>query len=414
MVSTPDVQVNEDYILSTLKDLVDIPSPTGGEEACAEYMASTLEKLGLSAELQRFAPSRANAVGTLRGSGGGRDLLLTGHIDTSYSGSEEGLDAPGFQPRAVIDGDYLVGLGAGNMKCGLAASIGAAAALAKAGVRLKGDLIVAGVGGEIEKSPVEEYQGQEFEGYGTGTRYLVAKGVTADAAIVGEATGFRVSLGHVGSVWLKITVHGDLLHTALSVRDDVVHAVYEAQEVISEIRRWIPEYQARTEFMDTKCGVGIGAIRAGDPWRASRTAHRCRIYLDVRYPPGLRAIEVKREVRDLLANLAKSQPNLKFTVESYVVAAPALLSEDEPIVEATRAAADAVLGQQTSMTFRGPMDDSAHLMDAGIPTINFGLSGPDNSPLRRVAGERVRMDEVVKLSQVYAELALRFCNGERG
>ena len=403
------VRPDPDYVLQTLLKLVDIPSPTGNEEACGEFMAAEFGRLGMRADLQRFAPSRANAVGTLVGTGTGRDLLLTGHMDTSYSGSEPGLGAAGFQPHGIVEDGHVIGLGASNMKCGLAAALGAAQALATSGIRLGGDLIVAGVAGEIETSPVDEYQGQRYEGYGTGTRYMVAKGVTADAAIVGEATGFRVSMGHLGSIWLKITVHGDLLHTALSVRDDIVYAVYEAQELISRLRQWIPDYQRRTEYMGTKCGVAIGAIRSGNPYRAARTPQSCVLYVDVRYPPTMVAMDVKREIRDLLNDLATSRPSFRYDLESYVVAAPSLISEQEAIVQATQNAASAVLGKPTGTMFRAPMDDSTHLQDAGIPTINFGVPGPDTSPAGRVAGERVRIEDVVRLSQIYANLAMEFC-----
>jgi acetylornithine deacetylase len=408
--SSLKVQVDDAYVIGILSALVNIPSATGHEEACARYMVEEFKSLGMRPELQQIAPDRANAVGTLVGTGGGRDLILSGHMDTSYSGKEEGLDAPGFQPHAVIDGEYMVGLGARNMKCGLAAALGAVHALKAADVTLAGDLIIAGVAGEIEKSSIEELQGPEYEGYGYGTRHLVAHGVTADAAIVGESTAFRVSVGHVGSIWLRITVHGDLLHTALSVRDDVVHAVYQAENVVRSIREWIPQYQERTSFMGTTCGVTIGAVRSGNPSRVSRTPQTYRIYLDVRFPPQAKAFEVKREVRQLLDRVANEHPGLHYTVESYMVAPPALVDESESIVAVTRDVASEYLGTDVPTCFRGPMDDTGHFIDAGIPSICFGVPSPDMDPAQRRAGEMVKMDYVVQLSQMYANIAMKFCN----
>lgn len=406
----PKVKVDDSYTVGVLSALVNIPSATGHEENCARYMVHELEALGMRAQLQQIAPDRANAIGTLAGTGGGQDLILSGHMDTSYSGQEEGLTAPGFQPRAIIDGDTLIGLGARNMKCGLAAALGAAHALRSAGVTLAGDLTIAGVAGEIEKCSVEEFQGPEYDGYGLGTRYLVAHGLTADAAIVGESTGFRVSVGHVGAVWLRITVHGDLLHSALSTRGDVVHAVYEAEHVIKALREWIPHYQSRTEFMGTKCGVTVGAVRAGNPSRASRTPQRCRIYVDIRFPPQLRAFEVRREIQNVLRRLHEGQPNLRCTVESYMVSPPALVSGDDPIVSTTRAVASEFLGVDVGTCFRGPMDDTGHFIDAGIPAICFGVPSPDMDPMQRHAGEKVRIEHVTQLAQIYADVAIRFCN----
>ncbi len=404
--------VDSAFITEVLSGLVNISSPTGAEEDCARYMVEVYESLGMHGTVQSFAPDRANSVGVLRGTGGGRDLLLTGHMDTSYSGKEPGLDGPGYRPHAVIDGDLLTGLGAANMKCGLAAALGAAHALQRAGKRLRGDLIIAGVAGEIEKSPVDEYQGQEYEGYGTGARYLVSHGVTADAAIVGESTAFRVSVGHLGSLWLKITVHGDLLHTAKNTGGDLTHAVYESVAVVQEIEKWIPEYQARNEFMGTKCGVTVGAVRAGNPTRISRTPQTCVIYLDVRFPPGTRAIEVKHEVRGLLRDLQGSRPNLRFDLDTYMVAAPALLDRDEPLIGVVRSAAEEVLNKETGFTFRAPMDDSTHFIDAGIPTINFGVPRPDPNSDKVKAGEQIRLSDVVQLAQIYAGTAIGFCDAD--
>lgn len=403
------VRVDRDYVVNTLAAMVDISSATGFEEDCAKFMVNQFASLKMDGQLQTFAPNRANAVGTLRGSGGGRDLLLTGHMDTSYTGHEKGLDGAGYKPHAVIDGDMLTGLGAANMKCGLAAALGAAQALAGTGA-LKGDLLVAGVAGEIEKSPAEEYQGQEYEGYGTGARYLVSHGVTADAAIVGESTAFRVSIGHLGSVWLRITVQGDLLHTAKNVDGDLVHAVTESLEVLKCLHEWIPRYQARTEFMGNKCGVSLGAVRSGDPWRISRTPQDFRIYMDVRFPPGLSAMDIKHEVRQLMRDLQGSRPNLRCEVDTYMVGAPALLSEDEPIVKVVQEVTADFLGHDTDITFRKPMDDSAHFMDAGIPTINFGVPRPNANADKSKAGESIQLSDVVTLSQLYANTALAFCN----
>jgi acetylornithine deacetylase len=402
--------VDPKFVVDALSALVNVPSPTGSELACAEHMVETFTSLGMDGLVQSFAPDRANAVGVLRGTGGGRHLLLTGHMDTSYSGNEPGLDGPGYRPKAVIDGDILTGLGAANMKCGLAAALGAAHALQSAGSRLKGDLIIAGVAGEIEKTPVDDYQGQEYEGYGVGARYLVSHGVTADAAIVVGCTAFRVSLGHLGSVWLRINVHGDLLHTAKNTSGDLTHAVHEAMAVVQRLEEWIPEYQARNEFMGTRCGVTVGAVRAGNPTRISRTPQTCTLYLDVRYPPDVTAMQVKHEVGELLRTLQQTRPRLRFDLDTYMVAAPALLDQSEPLVDVTRKAATQILSEDRGLDYNVVVLDSRHLLDAGISTINFGVPRPDPNADKVKAGESIRISDVVKLAEIYTAIALDFCN----
>jgi len=93
-VAVESAGVSRDYATRVLSRLVDTPSATGAELECAQVLAEELAALGLRTQVQHFAPGRGNAVGTLAGTGGGQDLLICGHLDTSYSGHEEGLDAP--------------------------------------------------------------------------------------------------------------------------------------------------------------------------------------------------------------------------------------------------------------------------------------------------------------------------------
>ena len=161
---------------------------------------------------------RPNAVGHLRGRGDGLNLLFTGHMDTSYSGDEEHLAGDGFRPNAVLRDGWVWGLGANNMKSGLAAALIAIEAIVKAGIELDGDISFGGVVGEIEKTAIEEFQGVEYSGYGVGTRHLVTHGVTADFAVLAEPTGMRISIANMGCIWLRLTVGGTVAHSALANR----------------------------------------------------------------------------------------------------------------------------------------------------------------------------------------------------
>ena len=102
------------------------------------------------------------------------------------------------------------------MKGALACYVAAVRALRDAGVRLRGDLLVAAVAGEIEKTQWGDAQGAEFRGYAAGTRYLVTHGGVADVCILGEPTENKVVLGHFGSLWLRLSTRGPFVHTAFS------------------------------------------------------------------------------------------------------------------------------------------------------------------------------------------------------
>src|SRR4051794_9296283 len=123
-------RVSEERLGRTACSLVDIPSPTGSEQAVGERMAELMEELGLAVQWQEVEEGRPNVLGILDGMGGGPTLMFNGHMDTSYSGREPWLrDKPGFQPSAFVREGSVFGLGISNMKGALACYLEAIAAL---------------------------------------------------------------------------------------------------------------------------------------------------------------------------------------------------------------------------------------------------------------------------------------------
>ena len=185
-----------DDVTPLLSDLVAIDStnpvlvPGGaGEAEIARYIADWLEKAGLEVELVETAPGRPNVVGIARGTGGGRSLILNGHMDTVGTGDMQRAHTP-----AEKDG-RLYGRGAYDMKGGLAACMLAAAEARKLGLR--GDVILQAV---VD----EEYAS-------IGTQALAPK-YKADGAIVAEFTELRMILAHKGFVWLEVETIGKAAH----------------------------------------------------------------------------------------------------------------------------------------------------------------------------------------------------------
>ena len=216
-MAAPSVTVDRDRLVETAGRMIDVHSFTGDEQGMAELMVDLYRSLGLHVQWQQVEDGRANAVGTWAGSGGGKTLMFNGHMDTSYSGREEWLrDVPGFQPQHFVEDGRLYGLGISNMKGALACYVEAVHALQDAGVRLRGDVMLAAVCGEIEKTQYGDAVGGEYRGYAAGSRYLVSHGGVADMCLLGEPTEGKVVLGHFGALWLRIRVHGNFIHTAFS------------------------------------------------------------------------------------------------------------------------------------------------------------------------------------------------------
>jgi acetylornithine deacetylase/succinyl-diaminopimelate desuccinylase-like protein len=406
--------VTADNVRDLLMALVDMPSATGNEIGVAHFLAERMRKAGLDTDLPLVEAGRPNAVGHRRGRGDGLNLLFTGHMDTSYSGEEEHLAGEGFRPKAIYRDGWVWGLGANNMKSGLAAALIAIEAIAKAGIELLGDISFGGVVGEIEKTAIEEFQGPEYSGYGVGSRHLVTHGVTADFAVLAEPTGMRVSIANMGAIWLRITVGGSVAHSALANRPNVVNAIAVMHELHSDIARWASDYEAAHAFMGEHPNVTIAAIRGGAPWRLSRNPHSCSLYLDVRTVPGTTVDGVKRDLRRVLRAFAQRTGTPEPVLHVYVSDPPVVLDGSLPVVQALGAAQAAVTGERPPPIIRRPGADAVHLTAYGVPCVVFGPGGRLHPDARGASmhafGEHVLVDDCVAAAKIYLAAALDLCN----
>jgi acetylornithine deacetylase len=406
--------ITPDVVRQILMDMIDIRSPTGSEAGMADYIIDRLLRCGLDSYRQPVEEGRPNAIAHLRGKGDGLNLLFTGHMDTSYSGDEEHLHGEGFRPKGIFRDGWIWGLGASNMKSGLAGLIAALEALAKAGVNLRGDVSLGAVVGEIEKAPVEQFQGREYSGYGIGTKYLVSHGVTADYALLAEPTGMRICTANMGCLWAKITVAGTVAHSALTNRPGTINAINVARQLCDEIDVWAKKFQKDNVFLDEHANVTLACIRGGDPWRLSRNPYACSLYLDIRTVPGQTGDVVKRELRTELRRSAErhgiDEPSLDF-----IITDPALvIGEDLPVVRALTRAQQSVMGQPTKTFLRRPGSDAVHLSRYDVPCVQFGPGGrlhrDANGRSMHAIGDHVLLDDVVFASRIYLETALNLCS----
>jgi acetylornithine deacetylase len=358
---------------------------------------------------------RPNAVGHRRGLGKGLNLLFTGHMDTSYSGQEKHLVGEGFQPKAIHRDGWVWGLGANNMKSGLASVLVAIEAIEKAGIELAGDISFGGVVGEIEKTAIEEFQGVEYSGYGIGTRHLVTHGTTADFALLAEPTGMRIATANMGCIWIRVSVGGTVAHSAMANRPNVINAIAVMHELQSEIARWANDYSAAHSYMGEHPNVTVAAIRGGAPWRLSRNPYECSLYLDIRTVPGQTVDGVKRELRGVLRAFGKRKGIPEPALHVYVSDPPNVLDENLPIVQALGAAQQDVTGARPPSFIRRPGADAVHLTAYGVPCVCFGPGGrlhPDasNASSMHAFGEHVLVEDCVTAARIYLALALDLCS----
>jgi acetylornithine deacetylase len=406
--------ITDENVRDLLIDLVNISSPTGQEIGVAHYLVERMARSGMITDLPLVEEGRPNAVGHLRGRGDGLNLLFTGHMDTSYSGDEEHLAGDGFKPKAILRDGWIWGLGANNMKSGLASALIAIEAIVKSGIKLDGDISFGAVVGEIEKTSIEEFQGIEYSGYGIGTRHLVTHGVTADFAVLAEPTGMRIAIANMGCIWLRITVGGTVAHSALSNRPSVVNAITVMHELQSDIAAWARDYEAKHIYMGEHPNVTIAAIRGGAPWRLSRNPYSCSLYLDIRTVPGQTVDAVKRDLRRVLRAFAERTGIAEPALHVYVSDPPTVLDSSLPIIQALGAAQTDVTGENSPSIIRRPGADSVHLTAYGVPCVAFGPGGRMHPDARGASmhafGEHVLIDDCVAAAKIYLAVALDLCS----
>ena len=266
-----------------LQQLVSIDSvnPTlvpggAGEAEIGRFVATWLEDTG-SSEYYELAPSRANVVGRVAGTGGGRSLMLNAHMDTVGLGGPDGA----LTPR--IDGDRMYGRGAYDMKGSLAAIMLVAAAATE--LRLSGDLIVTAVADEEALSIGSE---------------RIAETVTADAAIVTEPTGLDVAVAHRGFVWLDLETRGRAAHgSRYDLGIDAIARMGPPLVAIDELDRRLRD---EGEVHPLLGGASLHASLIEGGTELSTYPDRCVVKVERRTLPGESVGFVEEQLREVAPN----------------------------------------------------------------------------------------------------------------
>jgi acetylornithine deacetylase/succinyl-diaminopimelate desuccinylase-like protein len=398
-------EVKEEEIVAMARDVINIPSPTGEELPMAQYMQSALLQIGLNVTWQEVEEGRANVVGRWLGSGGGKNLMFNGHMDTSNTGREDFLTGLGYKPNAVIKNGFIYGLGIYNMKGALVCYTHAVRALQRAGVRLKGDVIIAAVAGEIEKTQWGDFKGKEYRGYGFGTHYLVNHGILPDMCILGEPTDMHVVLEHFGSMWVRISCTGIYVHTAFCEGREEMNSIRRMHALMEPILKWIATWENKASYRGKKAIVNLGGIRGGHAWRASRTPEKTDLFLDVRVPPTIPMTEARREVQELFLALEKQHPDWGLEFETYVSVPGARIDERHEMIRVIDANHERVMGKPPEREVVTWCSDASVLSRYGVETVNYG---PSSGP-RDKEGEKVRIQTLVDITGIYALTAAELC-----
>jgi acetylornithine deacetylase/succinyl-diaminopimelate desuccinylase-like protein len=405
--------------------MVDIPSPTGEEAPLARWLVDTLERAGLEATYQEIDDRQANAVGRLRGHGGGEDLLLYAPIDTLTVGDPV-EDVPwigpelraDMRPQAEIHGDHVLGLGASNPKGHAAAIIAAAEAIARAGIPLRGDLIVGlGAGGMPTNGRMTRGLRRRNAGQGAGCSFMLEQGVWADHALIAKP-GWAVAWEEVGLCWFEVRVRGNFSYVGSRHRMEYRNPIAHAATVIGALERWFPAYTGRhADGLVAPQGI-VASIEAGWPRMASVTPALCRFMVDLRTSPRSTPAQVRREFLAALGEIAGAHPELDVQCDMVLAIPGTHTPPDAPVVAAAIQAWEDLSGRpHQPITANSGATDANILRSRGLPTARIGMDriGPDAPvALDFPAGMNVvDIREAVRLTRHIVHTAITLCTRER-
>jgi acetylornithine deacetylase len=400
---------------AALAELVAIPSVSGtdAENDAVHHMAGWMGALGLDVDhwqvpldalLERpdfpgVEVARTEAwgvVGRLAGSGGdGRSLMLNGHVDVVPPGDVEQWTTGAFD--AVVRDGQLYGRGSCDMKAGVVAAMWAVDAIRRAGVRLRGDLLVAAVLGE--------------EDGGLGTYATLHRGWRADACVIPEPTGLDLVPSNAGALTFRLTVHGLATHAS------------RRTEGVSAIERFVPVLQAIEQLEwarnreSTPAGspfaliapISIGTINAGD-WASSVPDRlvaegRCGVL------PGEPVERTRASFEDAIGAVCAGDPWLRdhpVEIEWWGGQfASGSMPEGADLADRV-AAAHRTVGGGGQSTWTAPYGSDLRLLTGigGIPTLQYG---PGDSAAAHGPDESVPLAEMHTTARALAVLALDLC-----
>ena len=413
-------QIDRKELAQLACDLTDIPSPTGQEGAVAEFILNWFDTNGLKAVRQDVDVDRPNAIGVLKGNGTGLSLGFNGHMDTSFTGTDEDLRMvsniePVDELRGRIVGDKVQGLGVSNMKGGLASFMMAGKLLRKAGVELKGDMVMAAVVGEISRTPVGDWQSKNYRGEGTGTRHLLTHGMHTDYAVCCDASDLNIVWTQTGVVQMRIATFGQAQAAWGTKREThptaEMNAIVKMTRIIEAVEAWGAAFEEKYIY-DGPTGqlwpkVNIGAIEGGAPYRPNYFPGVCTIYVDVRMPPQVRPVLIQHEMEKMLNGLG-----MPYELDLY----KSLLGHEgknvAPLVQCAEDVHQHLFGEKIEPeppNRASIWTDTNIYNEMGIPAIKIGPHG------RRISArnEAIEIDKMVKATQIYALMALDICSRER-
>lgn len=419
--------IDEEEVVKLAKDMIQIRSFPGEERELAILLADLMNEHGIKTKWFEVEPGRKQPLGTIKGTGEGPSLMFNGHMDIDPIPFESSYPE-GDAWKPVIKDGLLYGNGILNMKGGLTALVMAGVAIKRARIKLKGDLLIAPVVGELQG--------------GIGTNHLIRKGIIPDMAVVPEPTNLDVRTLTAGVAKFLIHVSGITAHTSAT---DIIHnvnAVEKMTKVIDALSVLKVPSKGEKKFTydpDPRLPglprMNIGGIIGGmgreySLQRPAMVPDFCTISIDVRYLVGMTVASIKRDIEKVIESCRKNDPDIRYEVEpppaTYkepwramkMVFPPCGTSSDEYIVRALVENHKYITGNEPKVGPQIPRiggvitggsyggNDSGHLFAAGTKAVSYGPASIQTDVWQH---QNIPVEQLINCTKVLALTALSVC-----
>jgi acetylornithine deacetylase len=407
------IERHREEAIYLLARLVQQPSIQGNEKGVQAIVIEKLKELLLNVDVwdpdynellkhPSFVASRStyagspNVVGVMKGTGGGKSVILNGHIDVVPEGDKSKWTHDPFSGH-VEDGK-IFGRGTTDMKGGNVSLLMAIESIVKSGIKLKGDIIF--------QSVIEEESG------GVGTLATLLRGYRADAAIIPEPTNMKLFIKQQGSMWFRVTVEGRSAHGG--TRYEGVSAIEKAMLVHGAILQLEKTRNSRIKdplysHIPIPVPINVGKISGGS-WPSS-VPDIVTMEGRIGVAPNESMDAVKEELGKCLLEVSQQDDwlrahpaQLDFFGAQWI---PNALEGNHPFVTLVENAYRKVYGKKITVE-ASPWGTDGGLLGkvGGIPTI---VIGPGETKVAHYPNEFIEVNEMINASKVFASVILEWC-----
>ena len=337
-----------------------------------------------------------NLVAVLKGTGGGKSIILNGHIDVVPVGDEQNWKQDPFSGH--IEAGKLYGRGSTDMKGGTVSLLMALEALLALGIRLKGDVIF--------QSVIEEESG------GAGTLAAVLRGYQADGAIIPEPTNMKIFPKQQGSMWFRIKVKGKAAHGG--TRYEGVSAIEKAMLVLKSLQHLETERNEKItdplyDKIPIPIPINVGKIISGE-WPSS-VPDEALIEGRMGVAPEESMVSAQKELEACLDELSCGDPWLQANppqIEWFGARwLPGSIEDKHPLQMVLSESFQEIKNEEPVIEASPWGTDGGILSNVGnIPVIIFG---PGITETAHDANEHIVLEEMFLASEIIALTIIKWC-----